>query len=232
MEETNNTELLKEAYSAALKTWEELQPNLEPEQRGDAVLIGGFAILLYGGPRKDTEDVDLALDGDALLEFEEKLKEKAKAENTPFQEVVDKDPKKSGTIVYTKGDKKVGIDFLPIGLDYVHKPLARRELFGPGTGFLADVPDLAIMKAKSLYAGRNTAKDMKDLKFLLQKMVTDGRKFEDKVQVYRRGYWYLYQVVGDDKEADGLLDQVWPVPKAERTDEYNDDSQTWYAPRK
>src|SRR5271156_6126818 len=165
MEETNNTELLKEAYSAALKVWEELQPNLKPEQQGDAVLIGGFAVLLYGGPRKDTEDVDLALNEDALLEFEEKLKEKAAPKNTPFREV-EADPNKSGTIAYTKGDKKVGIDYLPIGGEYVHSPLAKRQPFGAETGFLADVPDLAIMKAKSLYCERSRAKDMRDLKFL------------------------------------------------------------------
>jgi len=87
------------------------------------------------------------------------------------------------------------------------------------------------MKARSLYFRRSAANDMTDLKFLLWKMITDGRKFEDQVQVYRRGYWYLYQAVEDDKEADGLLDQVWPVPKAERTDEYNEDSQVWYAPK-
>jgi hypothetical protein len=236
MAEVNNRDLLIEAFNAALNIYKELElvKDIPEAERIYPVIIGGFAVLLYGGPRLDTPDVDLALPEALQYPFQLGVKKRWKDGDSHFGKEDQRDPNKSGGYIYKSGGRSVGYDWLPIGGEFVHAPLATQQPLGQGNGLVADVPDLAIMKAKSLYDQKRTptqhANDMIDLKFLLGKMKTDGRQFQDQVQTYRRGYFYLIKAVRKDKEAEALFDALWPVPKAERDRKYENDSFRWFAP--
>jgi len=238
----DNRDLLIEAFNAALNIYKELEAvkGIPEAERIYPVIIGGFAVLLHGGPRRDTPDVDLALPEELQYQFQLGLKKRWKDGDSHFGKGDKPDLNKTGGYIYKSGDRSVGYDWLPIGGEFVHAPLATQQLLGQGNGLVADVPDLAIMKAKSLYDQKRTltqnANDMTDLKFLLGKMKTDGRQFQDQVQTYRRGYFYLIKAVRKDKEAEALFDALWPVPKAERQKDeqdtkYEDDSYRWFAPK-
>jgi len=238
MAETDNRDLLIEAFNAALDIYKGL-----PKSEAEPIIIGGFAVLLYGGPRRDTPDVDLALPGDLQYQFQSELKKLWKANSPRIGKEEKPDPNKTGGYIYkSAGGRSIGYDWLPIGGEFVHNPLATQQPLGQGHGLVADIPDLAIMKAKSLSGLLGTAaqkrtptqnaNDMADLKFLLNKMIADHQQFKDQEQTYRRGYFYLIKAVRKDKEAEALFDALWPVPKEDRQKfegdtEYEDASYRW-----
>lgn len=183
--ETNNEARLTAAYNIYLKFFPP-DDNIgdKPEKWGIPVVIGGFAVLLQGGPRTDTPDLDLAVTCSSY------------AIETVVKTEIKNDPKGIFSRVKGKGtepdkwfisiDDKMPpfqFDWVPVGGDFVNKSLQSVRIDGVDC---ASVPDLVFMKAKAIVPGdkrtlQQRANHAKDLGFPLQKMVDAGEKIPDRL---------------------------------------------------
>lgn len=183
--DTNNKARLTAAYNIYLENFPASGNAGDTQQNwGFPVVIGGFAVLLQGGPRTDTPDLDLAV---TCSTFEIQRVVKAGAGNRPekpFSTVkgTGSDPTKWFISIDDK-TPPVHFDCVPVGEHFVNKSLQSVDIDGI---HCASVPDLVLMKAKSMVnAGKRTLEqrknDAKDFGYLLQKMVDANEKIPDRL---------------------------------------------------
>lgn len=173
--ETNTKYKLAEAYKKYLKEFPASGNVGNTEQTwGFPVVIGGFAVLLQGGPRTDTQDLDLAVTCN-ILEIQNVVKDGAEQRpKKPFSKVKGKgtDPTK-WYISIDDETPPIQFDCVPVGKNFVNNSLKSVDIGGIKC---ASVPDLVLMKAKAMTdpSKRTEAQqvnDAKDFGYLLQKMV-------------------------------------------------------------
>lgn len=181
----NNKAKLTAAYNVYLNHFPVSGDAGDTQQKwGFPVVIGGFAVLLQGGPRTDTPDLDLAVTC-STFEIQKVVKEGAeKRPKKPFSKVKGKgsDPTK-WFISIDDETPPIQFDCVPVGEYFVNKSLQSVDIDGI---HCASVPDLVLMKAKAMVnAGKRTleqrANDAKDFGYLLQKMVNINEKLPDRL---------------------------------------------------
>lgn len=178
--ETNTKYKLAEAYKKYLKEFPASGNVGNTEQTwGFPVVIGGFAVLLQGGPRTDTQDLDLAVTCN-ILEIQNVVKDGAeKRPKKPFSKVKGKGTEPTKWYISIDDETPpIQFDCVPVGQYFVNKSLQSVDIGGIKC---ASVPDLVLMKAKVMIdPGKRTleqrANDAKDFGFLLQKMVDGPEK--------------------------------------------------------
>ena len=139
--EADNESLLTAAYNRFLEN-EELGNILNPVGGLDPVIItnpqdvnikaavvGGFAMLLHGG-RKDTKDLDFAFYNEPPISLllEQRFKQLIKDHG-------DRHAKDKGEFFFTKlnnvpDSKRIGLDWLPVGCEFIRKPLYAEKTKG------------------------------------------------------------------------------------------------------
>lgn len=183
--DTNNKARLTAAYNIYLQNFPASGNAGDTQQKwGFPVVIGGFAVLLQGGPRTDTPDLDLAV---TCNTYEIQKVVKAGAENRPnkpFSIVKGKgmEPTK-WFISIDDNTPPVQFDCVPVGENFVNKTLQSVDIDGVKC---ASVPDLVLMKAKAMvnHGKRKLEQrenDAEDFEYLLRKMVDANEKIPDRL---------------------------------------------------
>lgn len=187
--DTNNKIKLTDAYKIYLEEFPAFGNAGNTEQKwGFPVVIGGFAVLLQGGPRTDTSDLDLAVTCN-IYEIQKKVKAGAKDRpGDPFSTVQGEgmDPTK-WFISIDDETRPVQFDCVPVGGYFVKESLQSVDIDGIKC---ASVPDLVLMKAKAMIdPGKRTeaqqANDAKDFGYLLQKMVDTHQEMPRRLNTTR-----------------------------------------------
>lgn len=107
--------------------------------------------------------------------------------------------------------KRIKVDWIPIGGDFIRKPLYAEKINGI---WVATMPSMAILKAKSISPNsqrtpEQRVNDMTDFKFLLKSIGDAKQKIPDEL---KQGGFLLWNAVNEDQEVKTLLQTVWPGP--------------------